>query len=138
MTHESQQSPETPSGRFLEFVESHADIVLEPADPYDRDVTRESTWQISEHSHLIPIDKVHFKVIIDLGPDKTIYHEIEFTHGEQRVFWLGYDSGNSTFAAAIGDGRNDINITTHEVDSMLRELTVHERAGNFYKLSPGN
>ncbi len=138
MTHETLQSPETPSSRFLEFVESHADIVLEAADPYNRDVTRESTWEITEYAQLIPIDKVHFKVMIDLGPDRTMYHEIEFKRGEQRVFWLGYDSGNSTFAAAIGEDRNDIDISAREVDGILSELSVQQQTGRLQKLSPGS
>lgn len=135
MSHESQNSPETPVGRFVDFVESHADIVFESADPYGRDVTREATWQITEYAQLVPIDTLHFKVMIDLGPDRTMYHEIEFMRGEERVFWLGYDSGNSTFTAAIGENRNDIAITEQEVDGILSELSVQQQSGRLQKLA---
>lgn len=133
MTHEDEQIPIAPSEQFITFIESHADIVLEPADRFEADVIRESIWLISAPSQLVPIDTVHFKIMIDLGPDKTIFHEMKFTFNEHTVLWIGYDTGNSVFSAAIGDAETQIG--PEQIANILNELMSYELTGNFYKQS---
>lgn len=134
MTHESLPNPELPSQRFTQFIDSHTDIVQEP-DIYDQNVTREAAWTVTDASRLVPIDKVHFKVMVDLGEDKTTYHEIQFTFGDQPVFWVGYDSGEAVFTAVIGENSTDTEVSNDEVVRLLEELTLQEQAGMLRKIS---
>ncbi len=128
MSAESLSNPEFSTKHFLDFVENHADIVLEPP-VYERNVTRLTKWEIADASQLTPLDSVEFKVMIDLGPDQTIYHEIKFAFRDQPVFWLGYDSGANEYSSVIGTSNTDSEITTSEVRRIVEELSVQEQKG---------
>lgn len=132
MPGETLSNPELPSQRFSHYIDSHTDIILEP-ETNDPNVTRMATWVLSDSSILIPVDTIDFKVMIDLGEDKTIYHEILYKLSDQQVLWLGYDSGNDEFSCFIGDSRTQTEINPDDVVRMIDELIVQEQKGNLRK-----
>ena len=135
MDHESLPGQENIHQRFTDFVESRADIVLESVNYSEKDVTRESVWRISAPSQLIAVDRMHFKVMIDLGPDRTIYHELELFKGEQSVFWLGHDSADFVFSSSLAGYQVDTPVTHQQVADLISQLITLEESMQSQKIT---
>lgn len=132
MPGESLPNPEdTVSTKFVNYVETHAQIILDTSDENlpDRDITRRSDWQLTDKSQLIPIDTVRFQVIIDLK-DPSLFHEMIFSYKGENVFFLGYDAQSRVFTAAIGEGREDAEFSDSQIRNLLDELAFRELSGS--------